>query len=109
MALEPSIVVPLGFFGMVTAIAVGGPYVRALARRTEREAASPKLAPEASARLERMEQAIDAIAVEVERIAEGQRFTTKLLSSRGGAAAHAGGNGASATTAPSARGGLQHG
>jgi hypothetical protein len=27
-----------------------------------------------------MEQAIDAIAVEVERISEGQRFTTKLLS-----------------------------
>ena len=33
-------------------------------------------------RLERMEQAIDAIAVEVERIAEGQRFTSKLLASR---------------------------
>jgi hypothetical protein len=31
-------------------------------------------------RLERMEQSIDAIAVEVERISEGQRFTTKLLS-----------------------------
>ena len=31
------------------------------------------------ARLERMEQAIDSIAVEVERISEGQRFTTKLL------------------------------
>jgi hypothetical protein len=29
-----------------------------------------------------MEQAIDAIAVEVERIAEGQRFTSKLLASR---------------------------
>jgi hypothetical protein len=27
-------------------------------------------------------QAIDAIAVEVERISEGQRFTTKLLSER---------------------------
>ena len=36
------------------------------------------------ARLARMEQAIDTIALEVERIAEGQRFTTKLLSeSRG--------------------------
>jgi hypothetical protein len=31
-------------------------------------------------RLERIEQAVDAIAVEVERISEGQRFTTKLLS-----------------------------
>ena len=33
-------------------------------------------------RLERMEMAIDSIAVEVERISEGQRFTTKLLSER---------------------------
>jgi hypothetical protein len=32
-----------------------------------------------------MEQAIDSIAVEVERISEGQRFTTKLLSERTGA------------------------
>lgn len=31
-------------------------------------------------RLERMEQAIQAVAIETERIAEGQRFTTKLLS-----------------------------
>lgn len=33
-------------------------------------------------RLEHMERAIDAMAVEVERISEGQRFTTKLLSDR---------------------------
>jgi hypothetical protein len=32
------------------------------------------------ARLSRLEQAVDAIALEVERISEGQRFTTKLLS-----------------------------
>ena len=31
-------------------------------------------------RLERIEQAVDAIAVEVERLAEGQRFATRLLS-----------------------------
>ena len=34
-------------------------------------------------RLERIEQAIDAMAVEVERIAESQRFMTKLLADRG--------------------------
>lgn len=33
-------------------------------------------------RLERIEQAVDSIAIEVERISEGQRFTTKLLSER---------------------------
>jgi hypothetical protein len=29
-----------------------------------------------------MEQAIEAVAIEVERVAEGQRFTTKLLSEK---------------------------
>lgn len=33
-------------------------------------------------RLGRIEQGIDAMAIEVERISEGQRFTTKLLSDR---------------------------
>lgn len=33
-------------------------------------------------RLSHIEQGIDAMAVEVERISEGQRFTTKLLSER---------------------------
>lgn len=36
----------------------------------------------AEQRLARIEQAVDAIAVEVERISEGQRFTTRLLSER---------------------------
>jgi hypothetical protein len=33
-------------------------------------------------RIERLQQAVDAIAVEVERVSEGQRFVTKLLSER---------------------------
>ena len=38
---------------------------------------------ETNHRLERIEQAIDAMSVEVERIAEGQRYVTKLLADRG--------------------------
>ena len=34
---------------------------------------------EIAERLEHLERAVDAIAVETERISEGQRFTTKLL------------------------------
>ncbi len=34
---------------------------------------------ETTARLERMEQAMDAIAIEIERVSEGQRFVTRLL------------------------------
>lgn len=37
---------------------------------------------ESSPRLQRIEQAVEAIAVEVERIGEAQRFSTKLLSER---------------------------
>lgn len=65
--------------------AIGIPLVRAHIRRMERESSAPVAAvpPDLAHRLERMEQAIDSIAVEVERISEGQRFTTKLLAERG--------------------------
>lgn len=34
------------------------------------------------ARIARLEQALEAVAVEIERISEGQRFVTKLLAER---------------------------
>jgi hypothetical protein len=79
--MDAGILVPLGFFAMVATIAVGAPLARAFAKRMERDS-SAKIAPEVTARLERIEQAVDAIAIEVERISEGQRFTTKLLTER---------------------------
>jgi len=72
--------VPLGFFTMVIAIVIGRPMVKAIAAKAEAEAKRPQIPGEVLNRLERMEQSLDAIAVEVERISEGQRFTTKLLS-----------------------------
>ena len=77
--------VPIAMFGMVAVVAIGVPLARGLARRLER-GAPPSMSSDVVTRLERMEQAIEAIAVEVERISEGQRFTTKLLSERGGEA-----------------------
>ncbi len=38
--------------------------------------------PELQERLGRVERIVEATAIEVERISEGQRFTTKLLSER---------------------------
>jgi len=38
--------------------------------------------PPADDRLARLEQAMESIAIEVERIGEGQRFVTKLMSDR---------------------------
>jgi hypothetical protein len=66
--------------------AIGWPLARAWARRIEDRPVTPAIPSDVAARLERMEQAIDSIAIEVERISEGQRFTTKLLSDRTGAA-----------------------
>ena len=71
--------VPLGFFAMVTAIVIGRPMIKAYAQRVENESKRPQIPAEVAGRLERIEQAVDAIAVEIERISEGQRFTTKLL------------------------------
>jgi hypothetical protein len=74
------IIVPLGAFVTAIILAVGVPLARAYSRRMDAESRNPRFPTEITARLERMEQAIDSVAVEVERISEGQRFTTKLLS-----------------------------
>ena len=59
------------------------PLVLALARRLwHRGGPRPSADIEESPRLQRMEQAIESIALEVERIGEAQRFTTKLLTER---------------------------
>lgn len=97
--------VPLGFFAMVVAIVVGRPMIKAYAARVENESKRPQIPAEVLGRLERIEQSVDAIAVEVERISEGQRFTTRLLSeTRGGGALPAG---QALSSAPSAHGEAQ--
>jgi hypothetical protein len=82
--MNEDIVVPIAGMTMVVLLALGVPFVRALARRWDRETLQPTVPPDVAARLERIEQAVDAVAIEVERISEGQRFTTKLLSDRAG-------------------------
>jgi len=42
---------------------------------------------ELSERMSRLDTAVDAVAVEVERISEGQRFTSRLLAERAAAPA----------------------
>ena len=43
---------------------------------------APRIAQQSDERLEQLQQSVDAIAVEVERIAEAQRFSAKLLAER---------------------------
>jgi hypothetical protein len=78
----PGELIPITLFVCGTVMAIGVPMARAWARRLEQQPPNPTLPPEVAARLERMEQALDSIAIEVERISEGQRFTTKLLAER---------------------------
>ena len=70
----------MGFFFTVVAIVIGLPIARAFARRMDRKAVAPQVPAEVTQQLNHLAQAVDAIALEVERISEGQRFTTRLLS-----------------------------
>ncbi len=74
------IIAIVGFFSTVIIIAIGVPLVRSYVRRKEAEPLRPS--PISDARLARMESAIESMAIEIERISEGQRFVTKLLAER---------------------------
>lgn len=80
--MDEDIVVPIAFFITVIVCVIAIPLVRAMVRRWDRASQPPAIPSDTSARLERIEQAIDAMSIEVERIAEGQRFVTKLMSDR---------------------------
>lgn len=67
------------------------PLVVAYSRRIWRRAGAPRavasLPAEWSQRMDRLEQSVDSIAIEVERVSEGQRFMTRVITegNRGGA------------------------
>lgn len=81
----PEVLVPIAFFVTIATIVVN--VLRYRERTRGVGSGASHQVGEIAHRLDRMEQAIDAIAVEVERIAEGQRFTTRLLSERADAPA----------------------
>jgi hypothetical protein len=61
---------------------IGLPMARAAARRMDRKIAGPPLPNDLLPRLERIEQAVEGVALEMERVAEAQRFSARLLSER---------------------------
>jgi hypothetical protein len=77
--MSPGNVTALGIVGtlfVLFPIAIAA--ARSIWKRGGRQAPAPASA-ESSERMERLEQAVDAIALEVERISEGQRYVTRLL------------------------------
>lgn len=73
----------LVFLGLMTALGVVAKIVLALIqRRRGNPQLEQRTLDEIAARLTRLEQLTESTALEVERIGEGQRFTTKLLGER---------------------------
>jgi hypothetical protein len=71
--------------GVVGIIFVAAPLVISMALIAMKRAtrpAPPQIPKDISDRLQRMEQGIEAVALEVERIGEGQRFVTQLMADR---------------------------
>lgn len=66
-------------------VCIGLPISVAIARSIWKRTTArglPSAPAEDARRLERVEQAVDAIAIEMERMSEGQRYVTKLLAER---------------------------
>jgi hypothetical protein len=84
-------IVAVSLFGALASLAVS---IKAITQawvtrgRDEIRLAQETATPRADARLARLEQAVDAIALEVERISEAQRFTSKLLNEQARAQAN---------------------
>ncbi len=78
--IPPQVVdISIAFFIMVAVILIGWPLARAMGRRLERRADAPALPdPAMSGQLQRIEQAVEAMSIEIERISESQRFMAKL-------------------------------
>ena len=56
------------------------PLAIAKTRRMWKGTSASRASPDEAGPLERIEQAVESIAVEVERVSEGQRFVTRLMS-----------------------------
>ena len=70
--------ISIAFFIMCAVIIIGWPLARAFARRMDRRSEATAVNSGTNAQLQRIEQAVDAMSIEVERISESQRFMAKL-------------------------------
>lgn len=67
---------------IVALLVIVWPLMRLLTRWGERRMLTYALPPELDVRLSQLEQGVDSIAIEVERISEAQRFSAKVLAER---------------------------
>jgi hypothetical protein len=72
----------LGLMGLIAAMVILGPFARMIARRFDRHTeikAAGQHAQVVQQQLLQLQQSVDAMSLEVERISESQRFQSKLL------------------------------
>jgi len=89
---DPSDMIPpqavdisVAFFVTVAFCVVGFPLARAFARRIDRKTEFRTVGgPDLTPHIRQLQDSVDAMAIELERISEGQRFTAKLLADRSG-------------------------
>ena len=78
--IAPALAIPaVSVVTLVLMLPLSVAFAKRIMRRAPRAAPVP---PELTMRLDRIEQAVDTIAIEVERISEGQRFVTKIMADR---------------------------
>ena len=83
MPPDPNLIVHEVFSWVVPGLIImvlGFPVVRLITRWLEPKPVPPRELSAINGRLERIETAVDSIAVEVERISEAQRFSARLQS-----------------------------
>ena len=80
--IPPQVVdISIAFFASIVFCIVGLPIARAWARRMDRRSSqAPAASPEITNQLRQLQQSVEAVAIEVERISEAQRFSARLLS-----------------------------
>jgi hypothetical protein len=72
--------ISIAFFVMCAVMVIGWPLARAFGRRLERSGHTAAVSPVVSEQLLRIEQAVEAMSIEVERISESQRYLAKVQS-----------------------------
>jgi hypothetical protein len=70
------------FFITVAVIIIGLPIARALGRRLDRKPYKQSLDPGVTAQLQRIENTVESMSIEIERISEAQRYMARLQTER---------------------------
>jgi hypothetical protein len=79
---EGAVIMSVAFFVCVAATIIFAPIARAFARRMDHENAVRGGGGQLAPQLQQLQDSVDTMAMEIERISEAQRFQSKLLAER---------------------------